>query len=46
MTPLAARTLSVLTPVFPSYQEARAAELAERRLAAVHAVGSAHLLRH
>lgn len=46
MTPLAERTIAALTHVFPSYQEARAAELAERRLAGVHAEASYHLLRH
>jgi len=46
MTPLAERTIAALTDVFPSYAEARAAELAERRLATVHAEASHHLLRH
>lgn len=46
MTPLAAGTTRVLSHVFPTYAEARAAELAERRLDAVHAEASLHLLRH
>ncbi|WP_277755074.1 hypothetical protein [Pseudactinotalea terrae] len=42
-------TFSATTPkvvVRPSYAEVRAAELAERRLDAVHAQGSLNLLRH
>lgn len=41
----ATRTVASLT-VFATYAEARAAELAERRLDAVHAQGSMNLLRH
>ena len=46
MTPVTARTIAVPSSTFSTYAEARAAELAERRLAAVHAQGSLNLLRH
>lgn len=42
----ATRTVAVLSSAFTTYAEARAAELAERRLDAVHAQGSISLLRH
>lgn len=45
MTPVV-RTVTTLASVFATYSEARAAELAERRLDAVHAQGSHNLLRH
>lgn len=46
MSPLAERTIAAFTATFPSYEQARAAELAERRLDGVHAEASQHLLRH
>jgi hypothetical protein len=46
MPPVTERAIAVLTSAFPSYSEARAAELAERRLDAVRAQGSLQLLRH
>jgi len=46
MPTFTARTIAVLSAAFPTYAEARTAELAERRLAEIHAEGSLHLLRH
>lgn len=46
MSFVATRTVAVLSSAFSTYAEARTAELAERRLDAVHAEGSQHLLRH
>ncbi|GAB2617001.1 hypothetical protein [Pseudactinotalea suaedae] len=46
MSTVATRTVAVLTSAFSTYAEARTAELAERRLDAVHAQGSLSLLRH
>lgn len=46
MTAHATRTVAALSTAFATYAEARAAELAERRLDAVHAQGSLNLLRH
>ncbi|GAB2966776.1 MAG TPA: hypothetical protein VKY71_01890 [Actinotalea caeni] len=45
MSFLTARTITALSSVFPTYAEARAAELAERRRSEVHAEASLHLLR-
>lgn len=46
MSAVTARTLPLISAVFPSYAQARAAELAERRLDAVRAQASVNLLRH